>query len=317
MSLLSVSGEASRESENRKRSSAKNILEKIFFAQLWVLQASPIAMNAKANLKFAFAIPPAWGVCGMGSSMLHIFVDPSQTQGDVLEIIGTDCNHIRNVLRMKPGEELAVSNGVDQKEYRYGIEEFTEDSVICRLRFVKDADVELPVKIYLFQGLPKADKMEWITQKCVELGVYQIIPVETERSVVRLDESKKKKKIQRWQTIAEAAAKQSRRGMIPAVQMPMSMKESVAYAKEQTQAQLIPYELQENDGSTRNIFKEAAKPGTAVAVFIGPEGGFTPEEVALAKEAGVKPISLGKRILRTETAGMTVLSWVIYETEIE
>lgn len=248
--------------------------------------------------------------------MLHIFVDPSQTQGDILEITGTDCNHIRNVLRMKSGEELAVSNGTDQKEYRYGIEEFTEDSVICRLRFVKDADVELPVKVYLFQGLPKADKMEWITQKCVELGVYQIIPVETERSVVRLDESKKKKKTQRWQTIAEAAATEPPR-MIPTVQLPMSMKEAVAYAKAQTQAQLIPYELQENDGSTRKIFQDAAMPGTAVAVFIGPEGGFTPEEVALAKEAGVKPISLGKRILRTETAGMTVLSWVIYETEIE
>lgn len=248
--------------------------------------------------------------------MLHLFADPSDVQDELLTITGPEVNHIRNVMRLKPGEEISVSIGGDGKEYRYGIESYTEDSVLCRLRFVKDKEVELPVKVLLFQGLPKADKMDLIVQKAVELGAAEIIPVSMERCVVKLDAGKAAKKTARWQTIAESAASQSRRSMIPRVLAPMSMREAVEYAKEQTEVRVIPYELQEDDGSVKQ-YLESLKEGQSVSIFIGPEGGFTPAEVELAKEAGIRPISLGRRILRTETAGLAILSWLIYILEIQ
>ncbi len=248
--------------------------------------------------------------------MLHLFADPSDVQDELLTITGPEVNHIRNVMRLKPGEEISVSIGGDGKEYRYGIESYTEDSVLCRLRFVKDKEVELPVKVLLFQGLPKADKMDLIVQKAVELGAAEIIPVSMERCVVKLDAGKAAKKTARWQTIAESAASQSRRSIIPRVLAPMSMREAVEYAKEQTEVRVIPYELQEDDGSVKQ-YLESLKEGQSVSIFIGPEGGFTPAEVELAKEAGIRPISLGRRILRTETAGLAILSWLIYILEIQ
>lgn len=248
--------------------------------------------------------------------MLHLFADPSDVQDELLTITGPEVNHIRNVMRLKPGEEISVSIGGDGKEYRYGIESYTEDSVLCRLRFVKDKEVELPVKVLLFRGLPKADKMDLIVQKAVELGAAEIIPVSMERCVVKLDAGKAAKKTARWQTIAESAASQSRRSIIPRVLAPMSMKEAVEYAKEQTEVRVIPYELQEDDGSVKQ-YLESLKEGQSVSIFIGPEGGFAPGEVELAKEAGIRPISLGRRILRTETAGLAILSWLIYILEIQ
>ena len=248
--------------------------------------------------------------------MLHLFADPSDVQDELLTITGPEVNHIRNVMRLKPGEEISVSIGGDGKEYRYGIESYTEDSVLCRLRFVKDKEVELPVKVLLFQGLPKADKMDLIVQKAVELGAAEIIPVSMERCVVKLDAGKAAKKTARWQTIAESAASQSRRSIIPRVLAPMSMKEAVEYAKEHTEVRVIPYELQEDDGSVKQ-YLESLKEGQSVSIFIGPEGGFAPGEVELAKEAGIRPISLGRRILRTETAGLAILSWLIYILEIQ
>ena len=247
--------------------------------------------------------------------MLHIFVDPAQMKGDLLYVTGKDVNHIKNVMRLKQGDEISVRTGQDDREYRYGIEEFTDSEVVCRLRFVKEADVELPVKIYIFQGLPKADKMELIIQKAVELGAAEIIPVEMRRCVVKLDGSKKAKKTQRWQAIAESAAKQSRRAVVPMVREPMSMEEAVRFAEQNTDVRLLPYELQEADGSTRDVL-DGIREGSAVSIFIGPEGGFDPAEVELAREAGVVPISLGKRILRTETAAMVALSFLIYHFEI-
>ncbi len=245
--------------------------------------------------------------------MYQFFVEPGQIQGRRIIITGSDVNHIRNVLRMKPGEEIAVSNGTDGREYRCGIESFTEDEVICSLRFVKEDGVELPSRIFLFQGLPKADKMELIVQKAVELGAYEVIPVAARRCVVRLDEKKAASRISRWQGIAEAAAKQSRRGIIPQVHPVMNMREAVAYARTM-EVKLIPYELAENMGHTKEVLG-AVKPGTDIAVFIGPEGGFEQEEIELATAAGIEPVTLGRRILRTETAGLTVLSWLMYHLE--
>ena len=247
--------------------------------------------------------------------MLHIFVDPAQMKGDLLYVTGKDVNHIKNVMRLKQGDEISVRTGQDDREYRYGIEEFTDSEVVCRLRFVKEADVELPVKVYIFQGLPKADKMELIIQKAVELGAAEIIPVQMRRCVVKLDGAKKGKKTQRWQAIAESAAKQSRRAVVPLVREPMTMEEAVRFAEQNTDVRLLPYELQEADGSTREVM-DRIREGSAVSIFIGPEGGFDPAEVELARKAGVVPISLGKRILRTETAALVALSFLIYHFEI-
>ncbi|MDE7187886.1 MAG: 16S rRNA (uracil(1498)-N(3))-methyltransferase [Lachnospiraceae bacterium] len=245
--------------------------------------------------------------------MYQFFVEPGQIQDGKIIITGGDVNHIRNVLRMKPGEEIAVSNGIDGREYRCGIETFTENEVICSLRFIKEDAVELPARIYLFQGLPKADKMELIVQKSVELGVYEVIPVTVRRCVVKLDGKKAAGKVGRWQGIAEAAAKQSKRGIIPQVHSVMGMREAVEYASGM-EVKLIPYELAEDMQRTREII-EAVGPGADIAVFIGPEGGFEPGEIQMALEAGIEPVTLGRRILRTETAGLTVLSWLMYHLE--
>lgn len=247
--------------------------------------------------------------------MYQFFVEPHQinTNDKRVIIVGSDVNHIKNVLRMKIGEEIAVSNGVDGKEYRCGIAAFEEERVVCELRFVKEDNVELAAKVYLFQGLPKADKMELIIQKAVELGVYQIIPVATKRCVVKLDDKKAASKIARWQGIAEAAAKQSKRAIVPEVASVMTFAQAVKKASEMN-VRLIPYELAEGMQATREIL-ERIQPGESVAVFIGPEGGFEESEISLAAENGMEPITLGKRILRTETAGMTVLAWLGYLLE--
>ncbi len=245
--------------------------------------------------------------------MYQFFVEPSQIQDKKVIITGSDVNHIKNVLRLKAGEEISVRNGVDGKEYRCGIEEFAQDQIICSLRFIREEGVELPSKIYLFQGIPKADKMELIVQKAVELGVFEVIPVAVKRCVVKLDERKARAKVSRWQGIAEAAAKQCKRGIIPVVREPMTMKEAVSYAGEMD-VKLIPYELAEDMSHTKKMI-EAVRPGQSVAVFIGPEGGFEESEVAEALAAGIEPVTLGKRILRTETAGFTVLSWLMYHFE--
>ena len=247
--------------------------------------------------------------------MYQFFVEPSQINIDdkSVIIIGSDVNHIKNVLRMKQGEEISVSNGLDGKEYRCGIVALEPGRILCELRFVKEDGVELPAKVYLFQGLPKADKMELIIQKAVELGVYNIIPVATKRCVVKLDEKKAAGKIARWQGIAEAAAKQSKRAVIPQVTEVHSFAQAVKLASDMD-VRLIPYELAEGMEKTREIIG-GLKPGQSIAVFIGPEGGFEEAEIQEACKNGIEPVTLGKRILRTETVGMTVLSWIVYQLE--
>lgn len=247
--------------------------------------------------------------------MYQFFVEQEQIDvaGKSVIIRGNDVNHIKNVLRMRPGEEVAVSNGIDGREYRCGILALEEDCVHLELRFIKEDGVELPAKIYLFQGLPKADKMELIIQKAVELGAFQVIPVAMKRCVVKLDEKKADSKIKRWQGIAEAAAKQSKRGVIPTVAPVMSYAQAVKMASEMD-LKLVPYELAEGMEQTKQLI-ESVKPGQRIAIFIGPEGGFDPEEIRTATEAGIHPITLGKRILRTETAGFTTIAWLMYQLE--
>ena len=139
--------------------------------------------------------------------MSQFFVRPQQIQGRQILIEGPDVNHIKNVLRMKPGEELSVVNGIDGKEYRCEIERIEDETIYCTLRFIKEDGLELPAKIYLFQGIPKSDKMEWIIQKAVELGVFEIVPVAAKRCVVKLNDKKEKSKLLRWQGISESAAR--------------------------------------------------------------------------------------------------------------
>lgn len=251
--------------------------------------------------------------------MYHFFVEPSQISDRSVIITGDDVNHIKNVIRLKPGDEISISNGIDDRDYRCGIEQITDTEVVCTLRFIKEDGVELLSKVYLFQGLPKGDKMELIIQKMVELGVYEVIPVAMKRCVVKLDDKKAKAKAARWQGISESAAKQSRRGLVPRVREVMSYQKALEYA-ESLDVKLVPYEMEELlDGAagmagTRQII-DHLEPGQSIAIFIGPEGGFEESEIQAAIGRGMKPITLGRRILRTETAGMTVMAWIMYQLE--
>lgn len=244
--------------------------------------------------------------------MQHFFVTPDQVCGEKIYIEGSDVNHMKNVLRMKVGEKVEISDGNNHK-YLCKIEGFETESVALHIKEELGVDTELPSKIYLFQGLPKSDKMELIVQKAVELGVYEVIPVVTKRAVVKLDAKKADKKVNRWQEIARSAAKQSARGMVPEVAPVVDYKTALKQAKE-LDVVLVPYELAEGMETTRKAI-EAIKPGQSIGIFIGPEGGFEKEEVLLAIEEGAKEITLGKRILRTETAGLTTLSILMYHLE--
>lgn len=244
--------------------------------------------------------------------MHRFFVEPHQVTEDTITIVGTDVNHIKNVLRMKVGDVLQISDGHNQ-QYLCSILSMEATEVVVSIEETLATSTELPSKLYLFQGLPKGDKMEFIIQKAVELGVYEIIPVATKRAVVKLDEKKAAKKVERWNSIAESGAKQSGRNVIPTVMDVMSYNEALAYAKK-LDVVLIPYELAEGMEETRQIIAGIRR-GQSVGIFIGPEGGFEVEEVERAKMQGILPVTLGKRILRTETAGLTMLSILMYHLE--
>lgn len=247
--------------------------------------------------------------------MYRFFVEPEQVGEKEITITGSDVNHIKNVLRMKPEETILISSG-ENLEYTCYIRELKEEEIIAHIMYVQESGYELPSRLYLFQGLPKSDKMELIIQKAVELGVHEIIPVASKRAVVKLDEKKEEKKRTRWQAISESAAKQSKRMYVPEVKKVMSFSQAVEYAG-QLDVVLVPYELAKGMGETREIIGQIKK-GQSVGIFIGPEGGFEEAEVELAVEkANAKAITLGKRILRTETAGLTVLSILMFTLEEE
>lgn len=244
--------------------------------------------------------------------MYQFFVEDTQVFENRVVIEGSDVNHIKNVLRMKRGEKVRIST-LSGRNYFCEIAELSDDMVSAAILEETAGDTELPNKIYLFQGLPKSDKMELIIQKAVELGVYEIIPVSMKNCVVKLDEKKAAGKVARWQEIAKSAAKQSKRSLIPAVRMPMGFRQAVELARE-LEIKLVPYENERGMTATREAV-EAIAPGMRVGIFIGPEGGFAETEIALAKEEKMTLISLGKRILRTETAGFTTLSILMYQIE--
>lgn len=244
--------------------------------------------------------------------MYRFFVDKDQIRDGRAEIIGEDVNHMRNVLRMRPGEKVLLSTG-DEWEYTCSVEHFTDDSVILRVEDASRPGKELSSKIWLFQCLPKGDKMETVVQKAVELGAWAVVPVSSSRCIVKLDERRGAQKVKRWNAIAEAAAKQSKRLIIPEVKPVMRFRDALTAAAD-IDVKLIPYERQDGMAGTRKLLG-SIRPGQSVAVMVGPEGGFDEAEVRMAQEYGFEPITLGKRILRTETAGMTALSILMYLLE--
>ena len=244
--------------------------------------------------------------------MQHFFVDKDQIDDGHIYIKGEDLNHLKNVLRMKPGDEVCVNDG-EGNAFFCQISYFTREEVILDIIREEKTKAELASKVYLFQGIPKGDKMDMIIQKAVELGVYQVIPVAMSRCVVKLDSRKKEKRRGRWKEIAKAAAKQSGRGIIPQISEVLSFEEAVNFAKNMDLF-LLPYEEAKGMAYTRSSI-EAIRKGESVGIFIGPEGGFDKKEVDLAAEAGARIITLGRRILRTETAGLAVLAILMYHLE--
>lgn len=245
--------------------------------------------------------------------MYHFFVSEEQINGENAYIEGSDVNHIANVLRMKPGEELLISVKGDW-DYLCKIVDIETDRV--NLKVLESMEQrELPVNITLLQGIPKSDKLEMIIQKAVELGVSEIIPVKTKRVVVKIEEKKVDTKVNRWNAIAESAAKQSKRSIIPKVHEPMSIDNALEIVKD-FGVKLIPYENADGIDKTRKILDNMDKTKN-IAVFIGPEGGFEESEVDRIKNFGFEVITLGKRILRTETAGLALLSNIMIRLEDE
>lgn len=240
--------------------------------------------------------------------MYRFFVNENQIGDENITIEGSDVNHIKNVLRMKQGETILVSDGHDN-EYVCEIAEIS-DIVTAKIVDMNKQSRELPIKVTLFQALPKSDKMETVVQKMIELGAVEIVPVKTSRCIVKLDDKKSTKKVARWNEIAKSAAKQSKRGIIPTVSDVMTYEQALEKAKEMDTI-LFPYEGAEDIDHTREIFGKIDK-GASIAIFIGPEGGFSVEEVKKAKDASAQEITLGNRILRTETAGMMIMSVLMY-----
>ena len=242
----------------------------------------------------------ACALCGKngGNNVYHFFVPLEQIWDGHAQITGDDVNHIANVLRMKEGEKLVISagRGVD---YLCAIESFQPESVELVIEEERPVQTELPSKLILFQALPKADKMEWIIQKAVELGAYEIVPVRTKRAVVKLDEKKAEKKVSR--------------GIIPEVHEVVDFGKALEMAGK-LEKNVIPYELFDDMEATKQVLENITE-AAEIGIFIGPEGGFERGEVERAMQQGIEPISLGKRILRTETAGLALLSVIMFRME--
>ncbi|MBR2449822.1 MAG: 16S rRNA (uracil(1498)-N(3))-methyltransferase [Clostridia bacterium] len=244
--------------------------------------------------------------------MYNFFVAKESVNGNKAKITGADYNHITNVLRLKVGEEILIS--VLGASHLSKIEDIDDSAVTVEIIKENYQDTSLPVKIHLFQGLPKSDKLELIIQKTVELGVESITPVEMERCVVKLDGKKKDGKTARWQAIAESAAKQSKRTNIPKVESVLSYKQMLEKIRD-LDLFIIPYENAKGMQATKETL-QSIKSGMSVGVLIGPEGGFSDNEIELAKVLNAKTVSLGKRILRTETAAITAVSMLMLYAEM-
>ena len=244
--------------------------------------------------------------------MFNFFVEESARTGDSFRIEGKDRNHICNVLRMQEGDAFLVSCGGVSCLCR--LQRIEDDAVVAGIVEEDYRNTELPVRFYLFQGLPKGDKLELIIQKTVELGVAGIIPVEMSRCVMKLDDKKKRARRERWQSIAESAAKQSKRNVIPEVSDVLTYRQAMDKAAGMDLF-LVPYENERGMAATREALA-LIRPGMSVGILVGPEGGFEDKEIQLARESGAAVISLGKRILRAETAAVTAVGLGMLHVEM-
>lgn len=248
--------------------------------------------------------------------MPKFFVDTNRINNNNITIIGTDVNHIKNVLRLKEKETLEICNQDTQENYLCEIENISESKIQCSIIEKLSKNSESNIEVTIFQGLPKSDKMELIIQKGVELGAYSITPVEMARCVVKLNGKDKAKKIDRWQKISEVAAKQCGRDTIPKINEIITIKDIIEEIKKYDVI-IVAYE-KEKENTIKKELKQIKKNGlTKIGIVIGPEGGLEEKEVETLKCNGAKIITLGKRILRTETAALNILSNIIYELEIE
>lgn len=246
--------------------------------------------------------------------MYKFFVEENQIEKDTVKIIGEDVNHIKNVLRLQKKEEIQIGNIVTQENYQCKIQEITAQFILCQIIQKLDTTTETNIELHLFQGLPKADKMESIIQKTTEVGVKEITPVIMTRSIVKLEDKTAIKKVERWQKIAEVAAKQSKRDIIPQINLPTNL--AKVYEKlAEYDIVLVAYEKEHNTTLKQILKNVPKKEKTKIAMIIGPEGGMEQEEVDCLVKQGAKVVSLGKRILRTETAPIVMSAIIIYEWE--
>ncbi len=250
--------------------------------------------------------------------MPKFFVKNENIIDNKIKVEGQDVNHIKNVLRKRIGDKIIICNSDIGQDYLCEIKGIEEENILCDILKKMETNCESNVKVTIFQGLPKADKMELVIQKSVELGVYDITPVEMKRSIVKLSEKDKNKKVERWQKIAEVASKQSGRNIIPQINKIIDVKEICNFCT-QYDILLVAYENEEKHTLKEEI-KEiktmiSKQKQIKIGILIGPEGGISPEEIENLKECGAKIITLGKRILRTETVALNVLSIVMYELD--
>lgn len=242
--------------------------------------------------------------------MAKFFVDQYAIQEEYILITGTDFNHIKNVLRLHENKEILI-NDRQGKDYKCIINKMDSRTIYAKILEIIPCETEPLVQTILFQSLIKGEKMEFVIQKSIEVGVTQIIPIITERCIVKIESDKKmENKLDRWQKIAESAAKQSKRGIVPQIAKPILFKEALLFAKNNLETACIPFE-NEQCNHIKTFLRAAHY--QSIGIFIGPEGGFTEEEIVLAKKENVLSITLGKRILRSETAGLVVLANIMYE----
>ncbi len=248
--------------------------------------------------------------------MPKFFVSKQNVKDDKIIIVGQDVNHLKNVLRKKTGDTITICNTDTAIDYLCEIQELEEKKITCHILQKLEANAESHIKVTILQGLPKADKMEFVIQKSVELGVYDITPVEMKRCVVKLNEKDKRKKIDRWQKIAEVAAKQSGRNTIPKINDSISVK-NVCNLCQEYDIVIVAYENEKQNKLRYELEKLKLNETQAlkIAILIGPEGGIEDSEIALLQESGAKIVTLGNRILRTETVALNILSIIMYELE--
>ena len=245
--------------------------------------------------------------------MYKFFVQENQIINNKVNIEGKDFNHIKNVLRMKPQTKIFISNKDNEKTYLCEIENIENEKVVCKIIEECENTTELRIKVDLYQGLPKVDKLEYIIQKTVELGINKIFPTNMKNCVAKIKDEAKKN--ERWQKISEAAAKQSKRDIIPKVEFSVNI-DDICNCISKYDIALVAYENEENISIKDVITSNEAQDYKKIAIIVGPEGGFNDKEIEKLKQSGAKIVSLGKRILRTETAPVAMLSMIMYQYDL-